>query len=295
MHYLLASVGLLFILSSRTLAATTERPIQVAILDFGSSQLAKTVAHEFRSTLPKLEGVRIVDPDLSMSAAHGTGYSGSLNLSLSEARDLGASMDADFYLIGDAQTLRRSSFSKPVYYQTYLTVFVVSSRSGSLVKWDRIQTESDTPADSEKQLFQLIESQQIVRTTHLAIRSADLKESADRRQDLIPNAPLIEEAPDTDKIASEQGLRLPRPYRRLRPTYTESAAGAEVEATVDVLVDIGADGEVQNIQIARWAGFGLDESSVDTVRQLHFFPAMRNGTPIPMRVLLRYNFRKPPQ
>jgi TonB family protein len=144
-------------------------------------------------------------------------------------------------------------------------------------------------------LFQLIESQQIVRTTHLAIRSADLKERAERRQDLPANAPLIEEAPDTDKIASEQGLRLPRPYRRLRPTYTESAAGAEVEATVDVLVDIGADGEVQNIQIARWAGFGLDESSVDTVRQLHFFPAMRNGTPIPMRVLLRYNFRKPPQ
>jgi hypothetical protein len=30
-----------------------------------------------------------------------------------------------------------------------------------------------------------------------------------------------------------------------------------------------------------------------TVKQLHFFPAMRNGRAIPMRVLLRYNFRKP--
>ncbi len=29
--------------------------------------------------------------------------------------------------------------------------------------------------------------------------------------------------------------------------------------------------------------------------QMHFFPAMRNGTAIPMRVLLRYNFRKPPR
>jgi len=27
---------------------------------------------------------------------------------------------------------------------------------------------------------------------------------------------------------------------------------------------------------------------------MHFFPAMRDGAPIPLRVLLRYNFRKPP-
>src|SRR5690242_2024606 len=107
MHYLLASVGLFLVLSSRTVAITTPRPLQVAILDFGSSQVARTVALEFRTKLPQFEGVRIVDSDLSMSAARGAGYSGSLNLSVSEARDLGASMDADFYLLGDAQTLRR--------------------------------------------------------------------------------------------------------------------------------------------------------------------------------------------
>jgi hypothetical protein len=28
---------------------------------------------------------------------------------------------------------------------------------------------------------------------------------------------------------------------------------------------------------------------------MHFFPALKNGTAIPMRVLLRYNFRKPPK
>src|SRR6476660_9832652 len=139
MHYLLASVGLLVVLSSPTIALTTQRPLQVAILDFGSSQLARTVAQEFRTELPKVGGVRIVDPDLSMSAARGVGYSGSLNLPVSEAQDLGASMDADFYLIGDAQTLRRSSFNKPVYFQTYVTVFVISSRTGSLIKWDRIE------------------------------------------------------------------------------------------------------------------------------------------------------------
>jgi len=52
---------------------------------------------------------------------------------------------------------------------------------------------------------------------------------------------------------------------------------------------------VTRVEVARWAGFGLDEATVETVHRLHFFPAMRNGVAIPIRVLLRYNFRKPPK
>ena len=70
---------------------------------------------------------------------------------------------------------------------------------------------------------------------------------------------------------------------------------AEAEATVDVVADVGADGEVIDVEVVRWAGFGLDEVTAETVRQLHFFPAMKNGVPVRMRVLLRYNFRKPPR
>ena len=60
-----------------------------------------------------------------------------------------------------------------------------------------------------------------------------------------------------------------------------------------MLVDLDKDGEVSRVEVTRWAGFGLDEATVNTVRQLHFFPALRDGVAIPIRVLLRYNFRKP--
>jgi outer membrane biosynthesis protein TonB len=43
----------------------------------------------------------------------------------------------------------------------------------------------------------------------------------------------------------------------------------------------------------RWAGYGLNEAVIATVRQLHFRPALRDGQPVPIRVLLRYNFRRP--
>ena len=107
--------------------------------------------------------------------------------------------------------------------------------------------------------------------------------------------PVIDEAPDDEKTAAAEGLRLPRPYRRFTPAYPESAAKAEAEATVDVLVDLDHEGEVTRVEVARWAGFGLDESTVETVKRLHFFPAKRDGVAIPLRVLLRYNFRKPPR
>jgi hypothetical protein len=45
-------------------------------------------------------------------------------------------------------------------------------------------------------------------------------------------------------------------------------------------------------KIVRWAGFGLEEAVERAVRSMNWRPAMRNGKALPMRVLLRYNFRK---
>jgi TonB family protein len=213
---------------------------------------------------------------------------------LSEARDLGAALSSDFYLIGDAQTIRRSSSSKPVFYESYCAVFVISSRSGKLARWERLSVEAEKPQDAEQQLLNQLDQVAFIQRVASSIKQAEITEQA-QRSVINADAPLIEEAPDDEKIAEAQGLRLPKPFRRLRPEYPQSAAQAEAEATVDVVVDVGANGEVGNVEVVRWAGFGLDEATVATVRQLHFFPAMRNGTPVPLRVLLRYNFRKPPR
>ena len=125
--------------------------------------------------------------------------------------------------------------------------------------------------------------------------NATFAEREARKAPLDRNIPVIAIAPDDEKTAVAQGLRLPRPFKRLQPLYPPSAAEAEAEATVDVLVDLDSAGEVSRAEIIRWAGFGLDDSTLLTVRNLHFFPAMRDGEPIPLRVLLRYNFRKPPK
>lgn len=274
---------------------TTSRLPVVSVLDFGATPVAKLAVETLRGRFRSGGELHVADPDLSRAAAKGIGYSGSLNLNVSEARDLGAALAAEFYVIGDAQTLRRSSSQTPVYFESYCSIFLISSRTGRLLLWERPSFENDEATTAEARLSQYLSGDTLTRRLIGVFRKAYEEELIQRTTPTATTEALIEEAPEDEKIAEVQGIRLPRPYRRLRPTYPETAARAEAEATVDVAVAVGADGEVGEIEIVRWAGFGLDETTVATVRQLHFFPAMKNGTPVPMRVLLRYNFRKPPR
>jgi TonB family protein len=275
-------------------AQTSQRPL-VAVVDFGATPIAKVAAETLRDRFRSTGELTVADLDLSRAAAKGIGYSGSLNLSVTEARDLGAALATEFYVIGDAQTLRRSSSQTPVYFESYCSIFLISARTGRLLLWDRPSFENNEATVAEARLSQYLSGDVLIRRLVTTIRQAHEDERMQRTIAPSTTEALIEDAPEDEKAAEVQGIRLPRPYRRLRPDYPDTAARAEAEATVDVAVDVGADGEVGEVQIVRWAGFGLDETTIATVRQLHFFPAMKNGTPIPMRVLLRYNFRKPPR
>ena len=156
--------------------------------------------------------------------------------------------------------------------------------------WERPSFEAASPEAAEKIL--LGELTKRASRYAAAIRAAAENERSERELSITKSAPVIEEVPEeTSPLA--KGLRLPQPYRRVHPVYPETAAHAEVEATVDVLVDLDAEGEVTRVEVVRWAGFGLDDSTVSTIRQMHFRPAMRDGAPLPMRVLLRYNFQRP--
>ena len=270
----------------------------VSVLDFGATPFAQKTAEKLRAELRSRDQFQIADADQTRAAAKGIGYGGSLNLTVSEARDLGAALATDFYILGDAQTLRRSSFARSVYYESYCSIFLVNSRTGELILWERPNLQSDRAAETEDRLWSEMINAGIPGRVALQIRRAQIraqKERVERAEATQKFEPMIEEAPDDEKAAEAQGVRLPRPYLRMRPDYPDTAARAEAEATVDVLVDVQADGEVGRVQVARWAGFGLDEITVATVRKMHFFPAMKNGSPIAMRVLLRYNFRKSPR
>jgi len=281
--------------SPQTNPQTNQRPLRIAFLDFGKTRTGRLVADQLSQSFENQAGkeFQVLDRDQSRAAALGASNQGSLNMGLEEARDLASALGCDFFFAGEAQTLRRTPLEGAPYFESYAAIYLVSGRSGKLLWWQRPSVQRTTPEDAEKALLKEVTGAEMIRSSQAEILSAQKDESAARAAATETAAPIIEVmSEDTDD--SNRDLRAPRPFRRVKPPYPETAARAEVEAIVDVLVDIDARGEVGRLEITRWAGYGLDQSVLDTVRQMHFFPAMRDGIAIPMRVLLRYNFRKPP-
>jgi TonB family protein len=274
-----------------------EQTLRVAVLDLGSSatgaHAANAIRQAFRETGESAKQFVLIDKDLATAAARGSGFQGSLNLTTQEARDIGAAIGCEFYLLGDAQTLRRLPSNGPAYFESYASVFIVSARTGRLILWERPLERRDTAPEAEQSLLQVLTSATRQRY-QAAIRRA-LEDERAQRESAIEKPASIIEVMSEDENVENKDTRPPRPFRRFKPPYPEAAARAEVEAIVDVLVDVDARGEISQMGIARWAGYGLDQSVIDTVKQIHFFPAMRAGVAIPMRILLRYNFRKPPK
>ncbi len=275
-----------------SVARQPSRRTNVAVLDFGETETGVRAAETLHTALAADSKLLLVDRSLVLTAARGMGYRGSLNMTLSEARDLGAAIGCDFFIIGDAQTLRRSPSTKTDYFEAYASVFVVHAATGKLLMWDRTHVEAASPAEAERQLLTELNHRAANYTRPLEQAIDEEIKSRAQKLTFAPHAVIYEEAPAEDSPAAKN-FRAPQPYRRLRPPYPLTAAAAEAEATVDASVDIDANGEVANVSVVRWAGFGLDDATIDTIRQLHFRPAMRDGIPFPVRILLRYNFRRP--
>lgn len=290
LQFLWMSLGISFLAVSAQPQTSLRPRITIAVLDFSDAAIGKIAAEKLAARLAS-STLSIADRDLGRTAARGAGYKGSLNLSLSEARDLGAAIGCEFYLLGDAQTVRRSPSTGLAYFESYASIFLVSARTGRLISWERPTFEAATAEAAEQRLLEHLTKDETRRHYLNALEQAQEAERHEREIALERNTPIIEEASDEESEA--QSLRAPRPYRRLRPAYPDTAARADAAGTVDVLVELDKEGEINRVDVARWAGFGMDEAAVNTVRQLHFFPATRDGVAIPIRVLLRYNFRRP--
>ena len=271
-------------------AQATARPIEIAVVGFGDSATAKEVSQQISESF-RANQFRIIDSDRARAAAKGVGYNGSLNMTLEEARNLASAIGCDFFFTGIAETLRRSPSNAPVYFESYASLFLVSARTGKLVFWERQEFRRPTAIEAEQALLNSLSAATTRERSQSTILRIAEEERNFRATALDRSAPVIDLMPDAE---ASDGVRAPRPFRRPKPAYPEAAAHDQVEATVDVLVDIDAKGKVGQIEVARWAGYGLDESVINTVKQMDFFPAMRDGAALPMRVLLRYNFRKPP-
>jgi hypothetical protein len=211
------------------MAASIESRPNIAVLDFGATETGHRAADELSSALANTLKFRLVNRAQSRAAARGVEYTGSLNLTLAAARDLGAAIGCDLYFTGDAQTLRRTSGAGLDYFESYASIFLVSAYSGRLLLWEQLNREARTPVEAEKALLAELRA----RASHYgeAVFKAQESERAARLAAREQAADAFEELPEEGSAAAKN-FRAPLPYRSLRPLYPKTAALMEAEATL---------------------------------------------------------------
>jgi TonB family protein len=86
-------------------------------------------------------------------------------------------------------------------------------------------------------------------------------------------------------------LSEPVPIFKPDPVYSEVARKAKYQGTVVLWIVVDATGAVTDCRVVKPLGLGLDEKAVETVMTWKFKPAMRNGMPVPVRVMVEVPFR----
>ena len=254
---------------------------RVAILTPDKAESSRSFAEKIEIKLG--EKMRVLDDSLAESAYLSVSPATPFNLTTEESKKIGTAIGCDLFILLRSETLRRSSFERAEYYESYSAIYVVSSRTGRLVFWKLQQFEAAKPDKSEKLLTES--------AAPLASQISDQIQNAIKREITEPAPAAMEDVPQENSPAAKN-FRAPIPYRRIKPEYAALASLYRIAASVELMVDLDANGNILRTDVVRWAGFGLDESVEKTVRSMNWRPAERNGKTLPMRFLVRYNFKK---
>lgn len=253
---------------------------RIAIILPAENPQSLAVKNHFEKSFSKT--YRIIDSDLAKSVFQAGGFENPYNLSTEESKNFAAAVGCDYFLLLKADNQRRTSFAKPEYYESYAAAYVVSSRTGRLVFWVLKNAEAEKADEADEKLSSSFKEL----SNEISDKIARFYK--DERNEILPD---LAEIPD-ENSAEARTFRAPLPYRRLRPAYTTLANLYNVTATVDALLDLDENGKVTRVEIVRWAGYGLDESVIKTINEMQWRAASRDGKTLPIRVLLRYNFKK---
>lgn len=253
---------------------------KLAIITPTENPPSESFSERLNQTLGKSH--KIINRDLAKAVFQSVAFENPYNLTTEEARNFGNAVGCEYFLLLKAENLRRQSLSKPFYYEAYATAFLVSTRTGRLVLWSLKNAEADSAEEAQAKLSENFDglAAEIIEKISIA--------GKDERAETLPDVKEIPPESDPDS----KNFRAPLPYRRLRPVYTPTANLYGVTATIDALVDIDEKGAITRLEIIRWAGYGLDESVSRTIREMQWRAGSYRDKTLPIRVLLRYNFKK---
>jgi len=172
----------------------------------------------------------------------------------------------------------------------------VRSRGGKQVLLDALRAANSIPL-SKSELLRLLTAgksseslQAMVERRGINFKATD--EDLDTLRIGGATEGLIKAVRDAREISSAGGgVSAPIPIYSPDPPYSEEARRAKLSGTVVVQIIVDSAGNVRDAKVTRPLGLGLDEKAVETIRTWRFKPAMRDGVPVNVRMLVQVAFR----
>jgi TonB family protein len=86
------------------------------------------------------------------------------------------------------------------------------------------------------------------------------------------------------------GVSAPQVIRSADPEFTEDARRANFQGNVSIRLIVDSQGMPQDISLLSHLGMGLDEKAIEAVRQYRFKPAMFQGHPVSVQIVIDVAF-----
>ena len=86
------------------------------------------------------------------------------------------------------------------------------------------------------------------------------------------------------------GVSAPALVHSAQPEFTQEARAANFQGSVSIQLIVDAQGNPQNVRELRHLGMGLDEKAIEAVRQYRFKPAMYQGHPVAVQMVINVDF-----
>jgi TonB family protein len=86
------------------------------------------------------------------------------------------------------------------------------------------------------------------------------------------------------------GVSAPVIVHSVDPEFTQEARTANFQGSVSIQLIVDSQGNPQNVRVVRHLGMGLDEKAIEAVRQYRFKPAMYEGHPVAVQLVVDVDF-----
>lgn len=86
------------------------------------------------------------------------------------------------------------------------------------------------------------------------------------------------------------GVSAPQLIHSVDPEFTDAARRANLQGIVSIQLIVDAEGNPQDIHVVKHLGMGLDQKAIEAVHQYRFRPAMFQGHPVAVQMIINVNF-----